>query len=223
MRFREICPHWETIPTESLLRQAGFAVLNPLIPRIAEWYKVHLPLWAVLQVFGYTQTSHSGTGPRYPLICDSTVEEQVSCILPSHGGRDSAPSARYYLTDRNELSHYGHIYCWGSNCQKAYTSFWYAYAILKEQEDYKYADVILWLERTFRIAFPRHIILDADPDTLDDDGENTARGQDMRQRFLQVKLLRETVRGRDMAQFLAAMAELYARPLQANPELAPHA
>lgn len=223
MRFRQICPHWEALPTDRLLWQAGPDILGALMGQFSDWYRVNLPLWLVLQHVGYTGEHDRREGPRYPLVDSTTRVAQLSCLLPSHGGVDAKPSTRYFIEDRNEGTAYGHLFCFGPNCKKPYTSFWYLYTMLKAQHDaekaghpLRYLDAILYIESRFGVPFPRHLLLDADPDNLDENDVRFRMDANFRQRCAQAALLRETVRPADPATYLQLLAALYLQPLSSD-------
>lgn len=194
MLIRELEPGWVALPTGPLLERVPFHVLHALVGPISDWYKAALPMWAVLRFYG------DDVGPY-------DQEKQLRCRLPTHGGADSRPSARYYAQDYKTHGAFGGIHCWKPECKRK-TSFWYVYAMEKARSEARYSDVFLFIEHWFRVPFPRDIVLDADPERVLVAEADTAAQDDLARRFLQAGLLRRRLKGVDRATFAAAMAEI---------------
>lgn len=208
MLFRETNPNWVSMPTDLLLKSIPHVHLRKLMRPVAAWYELNLPMWLVLQSVGYNGSGGFG----YPHIGPGTDEEQLSCILPTHGSTDERPSSRYYQFDKNDGTRCGHLYCWGP-CQKAFTSYWYLWTYLRGNFEYGHRKVIVTIEEQFGVPFPREIVLNADPDRLDDFQGDEDYKRIARARFVQNRIIRNDVRPREPGMALAAWAELYSQPL----------
>ena len=137
---------------------SGVAPLSPALNAVSAYYSKHLPIWRILNLYG------ENVGP-------SDTEQQVSCLMPSHGTSDRNKSARYYSFSRENDENEESVYCF--KCDKRRTSLWLMYDILRS-EDMELVQVFEYVEKHFGVPFPRELLLDMDTDellSLDPSGE----------------------------------------------------
>lgn len=193
MKLRDKVPEWVGAPTNVLL-DAIQNTMSDLIFQIADAYKLTLPMWRVLQEYGYDVGPDDG-------------EVQLHCRLPSHGGVDNNKSARYFPSDRDTGGAWGGVHCW--KCQKRKTAFWYVHAMEKGRSDATIRDVIEFIQQRFRVPFPRDVVLDFDPDEFYSlSGPGVVR-DDLSARFAQARAVRENLKDADQGAYANALVAIY--------------
>jgi hypothetical protein len=130
---------------------------------------------------------------------------QVNCLLFEHGSNDFNKSARYYSYDRNTGEDKEGVFCF--KCQKYLTPFWYLYKMEKDYRSVQIKDFFLFIKKIFRVDFPRHLILDFDPEAFYT-FEDTEGRQGILSKFSYAKSLRG-LRDSDSKMYLRSIVNLY--------------
>lgn len=136
------------MPDEELISQIPGRYIIPITDALSSYYDSKLDMSAIYNIYG--QDLRAGDD-----------QQQVVCLLPSHGSQDRHPSARFYPVDRNtgEIRHA--VYC--HKCQKMSTPFWLLYKRESFLSGIHMRELFLFIKKTFQIPFPRHIFFEFDP------------------------------------------------------------
>lgn len=148
MKTIEIYPEYASMSDRELIEKMPSHVIVPLSPAISEWYDGKISMSSVYSHYGQDFGSVE-------------TQQQVVCLLPSHGSEDRHPSARFYPVDRQtgELKHA--VYC--HKCQKTSTPFWLLHSREAFFRGIHMREFYVWLGVIFKVAFPRHLFFDFDP------------------------------------------------------------
>jgi len=148
MKTIDLHPEYVSLPDEELITSIPGNLITPLMESLSSYYDSKLNMQQVYSIYGHE-------------LFLGNDQQQVVCLLPSHGSQDRHPSARFYPVDRNtgELRHA--VYC--HKCQKMTTPFWLLYKRESFFSGIHMRDLFLFLKKTFQIPFPRHIYFDFDP------------------------------------------------------------
>jgi hypothetical protein len=148
MRTIDLHPEYINLSDEELIKQIPSNTIVPLTESISAYYDSKLLMSQVFTNYGYELGS------------DDT-QQQVQCLLPSHGSQDRHPSAKYYPEDRNTGASKPHVYC--HKCQKSRTPFWLMYNRESFYSGIHLREFFVLLKKRFNIPFPRHLFLEFDP------------------------------------------------------------
>lgn len=148
MKTIDIHPEYMNFTDEELIESIPTNYILPLTGKIASFYDGKLSMKDVYSIYGQD-------------LGDTESQQQVQCLLPSHGSQDRHASARFYPVDRHtgEVKHA--VYC--HKCQKTVTPFWLVYFRESYFSEIHMRGVYAFLKKTFQVPFPRHVYLDFDP------------------------------------------------------------
>jgi hypothetical protein len=149
MKLRESNPNLKFLPIEEFINSVKWNIIFSLFAQIANYYDLKLSLISILNHYGLD-------------ISEGSEEIQIQCLFLEHGSEDRNKSARYYSYDRTTGEPKEGVYCF--KCQKYYTPFWYLYKLEREYKKLNLIEFFVWINKIFKIDFPRDIILDFDPD-----------------------------------------------------------
>lgn len=149
MKVSLMYPKARDMVWEDMINLVGFKTLISCLPQISEYYQERLHYPQVLHNFGVD------------IDPSDDYDQNVNCVLYSHGGEDRNASAKYYATDTQTGEPLQSTFCF--KCMKSYTVFWFLYRMLKDrgktlEETFKH------IELHYGVHFPKHILLDFDPD-----------------------------------------------------------
>ena len=165
MKIGEINLEYANLSDEELISKIPSHLITPLGGQIASFYDSRLDIPLIYSMYGYEMR-------------DKESQQQVHCLLPSHGTEDRHPSARYYPQDRNTGEVRQAVYC--HKCQKTHTAFWLLYAIESSRTGMHMREFYAFLKRVFKIPFPRHVFLSFDPQEFFVFTETETRGKRQR-------------------------------------------
>lgn len=148
MKTIEIHPEYLSLSDIELIEKIPRDVIIPLTEQISSYYDSKISMQQVYAIYGYE-------------LKDTESQQQVSCLLPSHGSQDRHPSARFYPIDRNTGQTKHAVYC--HKCQKTTTPFWLLYTRESFFSGIHMREFYTFLRKTFQIPFPRHYFLEFDP------------------------------------------------------------
>lgn len=148
MKTIDLHPDYISLSDVELIEKIPSNTILPLTDAICAFYDKKLSISQVYAYYGFD-------------FKDSDYQQQVHCLLPSHGSSDKHPSARYYPIDRNTGQSRQAVYC--HKCQKTSTAFWLLYARESFLSGIHMRQFYLFINKVFRIPFPRHIFLEFDP------------------------------------------------------------
>ena len=148
MKTIDIHPDYQSLSDEDLIAKIPGNLIMPLTDRISSYYDSKISMPQVYMCYGQE-------------LRDTDSQQQVQCLLPSHGSQDRHASARFYPTDRNTGQPKHAVYC--HKCQRTSTPFWLLYARESFFSGTHMREFYGFLKRTFQIQFPRHVFLEFDP------------------------------------------------------------
>lgn len=161
MKFRTLHPEFVNLPEEDFIDRIPYQTVINLFMQIADYYNENLKLWEILRTYGIYD------------VDEYTEQAQVSCLCVEHGSSDHHKSARYFSVDRDTGNHRPAVYCY--KCNKLLTTFWLLYKYEKDHHDLNSKEIFKLISKTFRVPFPRDLILDFDPEkffTFDESEED---------------------------------------------------
>lgn len=149
MKVSLMYPQARDLDWEQMINLVGFKNLISCLPQIAEYYQEQLSFPQVLHNFGVDIDPSDDT------------DQNINCVLYGHGGEDRHASAKYYAHDTQTGEPLQSTYCF--KCQKSYTVFWFIYRMLKDRGE-TLEDTFTYIKMYHNVPFPKHILLDFDPD-----------------------------------------------------------
>ncbi|MFA5071095.1 MAG: hypothetical protein WC511_01840 [Candidatus Pacearchaeota archaeon] len=169
--FLDTHPDYKNYSEEEVIKSVPSSVLIAITPDVANYYDSRIRMGLVYQLYGHS-------------LDDSADQQQIPCLLPSHGTTDRHPSSRFYSSDRNTGEKRHAVFCF--KCQRTITPFWLLYA-RESQRNLKFRDIFLFISKVFKVAFPRQILYSFDP-LLYYTMENTEVAQKV-QKYLRAEVL----------------------------------
>lgn len=160
MLVRTYVPNADNLSVRELFKAvSSVAPIGGCFKEIGAYYSKHVPMWQVLDYLGQPVGQH-------------TEQEQIHCVFSTHGSEDRHKSARYYGFSREGDETESSVYCFRCNDRKTSLRLLEDYRKSRYGEDF--IATLEWIEQTFKVPFPSHIILDKDIDelaNLDPEGE----------------------------------------------------
>lgn len=193
MKLRNINPELADASLEEFFKKIQWGTVFSLLPQISEFYDNQLSMINVLKYYGLDY------------VVEGVDHMQVNCLLAEHGSNDFNKSARYYSYDRHTSDAKEGVFCF--KCQKYLTPFWYLYKMERDYKSVQIKDFFLWIRRIFRVDFPRHLILDFDPDSFYT-FEDVEEKQSILSKFSYAKSLRQ-LKDSDPKLYLRNIVSLY--------------
>lgn len=150
MQLRTTNPLLETSSFVDILRVTDFNYLTAILKDLSEYYDSKLKYSQILSNYGVD-------------IVVNGSDQNVNCVLPEHGTKDTHASSKYYTVDRNSGERRESTYCY--KCQRTMTAFWFLFHMERTNGNFSVLKLIDLLEITYKIPPPVDLLLDFDPES----------------------------------------------------------
>lgn len=148
MRFIDTHPEFQGFSDSAIIEKIPSKILGPILFDISEYYNAQIGMGRIYEHYGFE-------------LDDSCDQQQIPCLLPQHGTSDRHPSSRFYSTDRNTGILKPSVFCF--KCQRTVSAFWLLYMRESELHGLKTREILQYIQKSFRIPFPRTILFNFDP------------------------------------------------------------